>query len=499
MGNYGIREVKTVRQMNSFSENSTDAMYTYKRKFYNQLLDFVKGDKKVCALYGPRKVGKTVALKQLEYGMASTRLVKYADFKQVTDTESLWDCVFAAIENNENIIFLFDEITYCDCIDVALAELAEKINVRELKCKFIFTGSQVIALEYWIRKYFASNASYVKVNFLLYDEFLELNNFDLTELSYRNYVLNSWKFNGIDSNREYLKSYLIETVVSNQNSYFRVKALEMIPEDLFINEIMHVVFAAILKLHNKMRWERFIDIDKALENIRTRINRTTEVKVGKEDYQLLAEQLLVKEYYLCTKIDFRYFCDIIRFLVQADFLIVTTSSEVNSMDFHKWLYTSDNSAIGVSCVTEFFRVFTLIFKQPLFYTNVLGDLCEKLQESGYAIGVEDVLNQETLGSLVECHVKSYHSCIIQDPFLKEFHSIDAQGEHEIDLVNETDLELIEISVRDKKLCDTHFSYHPKKDIYNKVLLGKSREDFENGVQRKIYYKYIYQQAERIKG
>ena len=86
--------------------------YDYKRKLYFEICDELKAQSNVFLL-GPRKCGKTVCLHQVE---DTFNYAKYFDLKTLSATQitQLFMSIQKSIENNEEILYLLDEITYAE-------------------------------------------------------------------------------------------------------------------------------------------------------------------------------------------------------------------------------------------------------------------------------------------------------------------------------------------------------------------------------------------------
>ena len=147
----------------------------------------------VIFLLGPRKCGKTIAQMQLNKELPTSELY---DFKTVTKEESmdLVNRIIFSIKNNDDIIYLLDEVTYMHFVDVELAKIArlfteQKITENEVRTKIVFTGSQSVALEAWGRIAFCNEARFIKSNFLSYREWLQWKNrTDISRQSYLEFI-----------------------------------------------------------------------------------------------------------------------------------------------------------------------------------------------------------------------------------------------------------------------------------------------------------------------
>ena len=89
--------------------NSESDTKIFHRKIYYQCKNFIDNNSKpFCCLIGPRKVGKTVCLKQIENEYSAL----YIDLKK-DDGVGLLERIL----NCDRDIVLIDEITYLSCFD----------------------------------------------------------------------------------------------------------------------------------------------------------------------------------------------------------------------------------------------------------------------------------------------------------------------------------------------------------------------------------------------
>lgn len=126
-----------------FFETKND--YAFQRYFVKDLEDFLQSNYNVLFLMGPRKCGKTVALKQL----AKEFRAEYHDFK-IESRKGIVIKIEQSILQNEEKIYLLDEITYKEFADRDLARWASDFDdVVNTKTKIIVTGSQSLAIRSW--------------------------------------------------------------------------------------------------------------------------------------------------------------------------------------------------------------------------------------------------------------------------------------------------------------------------------------------------------------
>lgn len=119
--------------------------YKYKRHFCIDLENQLKHNQ-IIFLLGPRKCGKTVALKQISKNNAN---YDYTDVKMLDSKEKAEyiDKIITSIENNEDIVYLLDEVTYLDRPELEIEKIANSYaDFCNNSTKIVFTGSQSIVL-----------------------------------------------------------------------------------------------------------------------------------------------------------------------------------------------------------------------------------------------------------------------------------------------------------------------------------------------------------------
>ena len=126
----------------------------------------------VTFLLGPRKCGKTYCLSQIEKKIKNSR---YYNLKAMGDNEkdNLMLEICESIQQDNNIIYLIDEITYIDEPELALLAIYDAMSEHgNTTTRVVITGSQSVALKSWANKYFCGCAGYVYADFMNYDEWL---------------------------------------------------------------------------------------------------------------------------------------------------------------------------------------------------------------------------------------------------------------------------------------------------------------------------------------
>ena len=455
-------------------------MLSFKRNYYNNIVDFITNStKSILLVNGPRKIGKTVMLKQIEAEFSSK--AKYFDFKKEPNKTA--DYLLELVRKDADGIYLFDEITYCPAVETVLCEVSELLAIRgKLKGKFVFTGSQHIAQEKWFHSNFSCKAKILDIPFLQYDEYLryigsENNNAD----TFRDFVLNSWKFNDIDSNRDYLESCLIETIQVNEHC--RDMILRLCDYEAYspVEDALRILSATIFKLHNKENWTRFFNKKETVIDMKRKI----EILKGQEDFN----SILLDSYFQGTKLDFDSFRNALRFLLNSKLVIMDFNYEREDKstirEFYNWL-SNGTEIEGVKNTVQFFKRYNLIITNPLFYVNVLGDIIES---NNLNIKVSDVLSNDILGSILECYIKGVNAFKNSREYNYTWNVSDDKC-HEIDLIIPELHQVVEITVSDKNLKATHFENFDDYEHWNCILLG-TRKGIDNYATRIPYWEYVY--------
>lgn len=143
----------------------------FKRDIYFRLKELLNGEKPIFLL-GPRKTGKTFALKQLAHDLPNCEMY---DFKEVYSKDMSMDIFTKVCEDvvsGVDKVYLLDEITYAFYPEQEIAKVASaftdaEVNGVKVNTKIIFTGSQSRALESWGRLAFLWQCGVCKVGLSL--------------------------------------------------------------------------------------------------------------------------------------------------------------------------------------------------------------------------------------------------------------------------------------------------------------------------------------------
>ena len=185
-------------------------------------------------------------------------------------------------------------------------------------------------------------------------------------------------------------------------------------------------------------------------------------------------RIIISKYKEFTRRDLKTLEEGFMFLNNCGLITITpVSSDLknyfNVKDLFQAWKMSESSAINVK--DDLFKKFNITINYPAFYIAILQDI----------LGKDIELNSALLGSIVECQVRG----LLSSKNALEYH--DAY-DREIDYVDTINEYALEISVRDKKIRNTHFDILP--DNYKKILLTRTKESYDKEIIKIPYYKYI---------
>lgn len=443
-------------------------MYRFKRDIFSKINTAIK-TKNVVFLTGPRKCGKTVCLKQIEKENTNA---KYVDFKSLSEAESqkVFDKICKSIEENEDILYLLDEITYAFCPEREINRIANAFTIDEKsKTKVVFTGSQSAALESWANRSFCGhNAITIKADFLNYSEWLRYTGEETaTEENYYGFLYNVDKFYKSPTIREYLSGCLEETIISNAKTTNYLLGNEC--DKIDVSMLIDVCYAVLFTLHNHVNAQAFFSGNRLTEDINYFFPQATDFG---ENTKSLIDSSFVSSHLGTSKMTLEELKQALLFLYRCNLLTITpVATNPNSfISIYKGLY-SDNDAIKDK--NELFRKYNFSIAYPSFYIQILRDILkEKMPEN---------LPKSLLGSLNECYIRG----ILPQQGAFELH--DPEDDSEIDYINIREGIAIEITIADKKVSRTHFNKLPEKLL--NVLLSKSITSVTEDLVRIPFYSF----------
>lgn len=452
--------------MNVF--NTNDNFY---RDFYYELEKFLQSDLNVFILTGPRKVGKSFALRQLvnKYSCNTTLI----DFKQLNNDEheNAKNDIIKIIMQSATHNILLDEITYLEGADSFLASLDSLIDDTGSKCKLIITGSQQIAIRQWALRAFSNKARFLNARFLDYHEWLRyVKSNQVTEDTFKNFVLNVHTFSKFSNVRDYLESLLDETIVSNfksNNVIFRNDV-----SDIAVEDLLNIMYCTLISLHNQLNCNSFHKKDRYLQDVK---NYYVHKMFSTDELNKCIEDSIMQNYKKAINMNNEKFRRVIGFLLENGLITLTYVSigEEDRFNLDDWLYDRKNNTIKTK--NEFFSKVKMCSRYPMFYVAILRDTLKDRFP-------EDELPSRVLGGIVECYVRG----ILVSKYTTELHDVD---DNEIDYVDYDAQEAIEITISNKKLSNVHLDL--LGNSYKKILLTKDKDYTKEGLITVPYYEYIY--------
>lgn len=474
--------------------NVTDENAVFHRKIYYQCKDFLDNCKKhVCFLYGPRKIGKTVCLHQIEddYNALFFNMKSF-----VNDSDKYFE-ILDAVKNEVNNVIIVDEVTYIEMPEYFISELADYYtkNINS-KVKVIITGSQSYAVQKYGNSLFGCSALYIRSSFIDFEEWLVYrgkiksygDKYCATECDYIDYVKNSRDFSGVTNNREYLCQCIDETIQSEQKSIYLMDGLASVNAGELDN-ITAVAYSVLIKLHNRCSAKTFVDFPGLFKCIRHDFNRgvlNNNEKINEEEFNNAINSAVINNIGIVSKLNIDKLQDYLLFLLQCDFIVITKkSNKVEDSDVMGWLLSGED--IGIKDTFDFFNNYCITFKYPLFYYNILVEIASYLTN----VLADDLLSNAIYGSMVECHVRGLLSYRDKKDTAVEYRNDDTGDE--VDYVSFKSKRMVEISISNKPKSKLKFDRIPDTNEYEKISLSK---DWEYDIY-KPYYKYILELSRGI--
>jgi len=445
--------------------------YPFKRDFYEDVVGSIKKNKATFVL-GPRKCGKTVCLTQIEDNFKNAEYVNFKEIEYDRDIQDVFLKVQESIKNDENKIYLLDEITYALNPEIDICILARLFSEYDTKnIRVVFSGSQSLALERWGSTAFCGNAGFIEADFLSYAEWLKYKQIETPSAeSYERFLYESPEFYGLDSMRRYLKGCLDETVVSNNKTknYIYGNDCNLLTDEI----LLEVCYATLFTLHNHVNSNTFMKSDYLKGDIRAYFG-----EICKElDLDERIQKSFIDKYSKFENRSFKKLEQAFVFLKNCGLITVTpvVSGLKDIPDIGEDLRLI---AHGREPYTNFkdglFRDFNMCIKYPAFYVAILKDILKEQMPVHLPNGL--------LRSIVECHTRG----LLPEDFAAEYHDT---KEREIDYVNVAYKTAVEITVSNKSMEKTHFDLLPED--YRKILLTKDRNDNVQGVRRIPYYEFL---------
>lgn len=377
----------------SIEKNSANIGYPFKRYFYYDMEKAIEKSN-VVFLLGPRKCGKTVALLQLEKNRDN---VKYYNFKTLSQDESmdLFDAIKSAMEEDNDAIFLLDEITYAYQPEKEINEISIQLSEKPCKnTKIVFTGSQSVALEAWANRAFCGNASVIRTDFLNYSEWLSYKGIkESSEAAYSQFLYEIDEFYGFVSLEDYLRGCLEETIISNQKTDNVIMGNDVYLID--IDSLLDICYATLFTLHNHVNSHKFAKNDKLNETIRFYFRDICK-QIGADEIGERIATSFIGKYNDFKSKDLDTLKQAFQFLHRIGLITITpVSDSIESIpNIRRDLSISDSR---INYKDELFKSYNVCIKYPMFYMAILKDILKE--------NLPEKLPTALLGSIVECHVR----------------------------------------------------------------------------------------------
>lgn len=451
--------------------NST---YSFKRDIFHDTKAKIE-QSHACFLLGPRKCGKTVCLKQLNSVIENSVYINVkSDYVSDVNKRRLITDIENDIKNDTDKVYLIDEATYLAAPDKDISRIAEAYSeYKDSRTKVVFAGSQSKALEFWAHLAFASNATYVKGNFLSYREWLRFKDMEgiVTEESYIDFITHTRDFySDFTDIKDYLSGCLDETVISNNRSVEYVIGNDT--EEIDTEMLLDILYASLITLHNHTTYRTFSDPKLLSRNISRHFALET-LGIDDEALSKRVTDFLDERYSRFKMMDAHDCKTALRFLSNCGLITLTyVASDMNVDPYITSKLLKESNELFRK--PDIFKNFNVTINYPMFYVDIVRHILgDKMPEE---------LPRALLGSIVECHVRS----ILPDIGCFEYR--DDTGS-EIDYVSLSE-KAVEISVSNKSDSDTHFDKLP--NLRSRTLLTRDQTGVnEKGIERIPYYRYIY--------
>lgn len=456
--------------------------YSFKRNFYYDLEKFITSNINQYCLFltGPRKCGKTIALKQLE--ICSNRCVNYVDFKLFKSLEESTSCITKVIESilrGHDIIYALDEITYMsypyqELVRIAHAYEDAELKGVEIKTKTIFTGSQSKAISLWGHSVFCNSARFLEVSFLQYDEWIEWRNIkDIDKYSYEQFCLDTINFyDKFNSLQDYLEGCLEETIMSNMKSTSVSQTVEC---DLITSEIVtNTLYLILLTLHNNVSYKTLFKKDTLIDSINY-LHATIfkDTYKSKSDLQESIRNSYVGRLNNIGHISYEQLRQSIVFLIEIG-LITATPIQFDIKSPINVLSELKKKSLVLGSKEAIVDNINYTFNYPMFYVEIIKEAFKDFNITS--------LGGYLLGSVFETHARGLLSA-------KGSFEYRTEEDIELDYVNCFNKISVELTISNKKISNTHFDC--LENDYLNILTTRDIKDFSGNIKRIPFAEFIY--------
>lgn len=193
--------------------------YPQKRDCLSSLLDYLKAENnsKVCILYGLRRTGKTVLLKQALLSL-DTKEKKKAVFitcNHNTDFYNILSYIKDSIKAGKKYYFI-DEITYAKNFQ-NLAEILSDSFVANYNAKIILTGTDSLGLALPSHYNLYDRAIFIHTTYTSFAEFSRIMNNNSTDfyIKHGNTLSPNSPFSSFKATCEYIETSIVSNIISS--------------------------------------------------------------------------------------------------------------------------------------------------------------------------------------------------------------------------------------------------------------------------------------------
>lgn len=419
--------------------------YNFKRDFFYEAENAIENSS-ITFITGPKKCGKTVCLRQLADADENALYInmKY-DFDTDEKRNDVVSGVVNSIANGQKIIYLIDDAEYMALPDKDIAKIAGAYSKYDNQCtKVVFAGGHSELLEFWGHIACGGNASFIRVGFLSFSEWLSFKGItEISERSYADFLHGCKEFcKGFDNTEKYLQDYLDETAELAEKPIEYITGAET--ESVNVNTILNVLCSSIKEQINKA------DIS---ENHTGNLEKSVHISNydRKKAIRFLSDNKLATLTYITDK-------------PTADPYIT-----------QKFLKPSNELYRN----PEVFSRLRLTVDYPMF--------CIDLIKNTIKVANPDKISDDILRIIVTAHIRSLLSCsgvfeYENSPVSTVF--IGNSG-YSVEVLLSDDIAL------------SH-SLDSVPEDYEKIILTRSREEALNNVRLIPYYRFIYDRSDNRK-
>jgi len=456
----------------------------FKRNIYYQTLRLLELSN-VVFLLGPRKCGKTFALRQIDEDCSN---IQYVDFKLLSKEQSM-DTVNALCSNilsGAKVTYLLDEVTHAFFPEVEIAKIAStyteaKQRGVDVQTKLVLAGSQSVALEAWGRRAFCNQAMFLKADFLSYSEWLKFKGReDVTAQSYQDFLSGTSEFYHFTTVEEYLRGCLDETVVSNANSrnYIYGNDVELVE----IDTLMDILYLCLFSLHDNLTSQAFFKKG-ALSDKLIYIARQIEHKnpMCPEEVRAKVAQSFVGRYDNVQATDMETLKQCFSFLMRCGLVTATPVFPDFEQDNLNVLKHLENDTGMFRKKSDLLGRVNFTINYPMFFVEIVNEILNGSHSKD--------LTGMLVGSILECHIRGLL------PSSGSYEYRDELG-REIDYINRRDRKSVEITISNKNTENVHLNLIPDSEGYQKILLSRDIQTIRDGIEMIPYYEYVYELEKR---